>query len=266
MKSFKIIPIALLTLCLTNSIHAQSNFKIDDTLRNVTFRIIDINTKEPIGLAHIINISNRLGIISDLMGYLSIPIAFGDSLRISAIGYNTKEIFNWGQYKPDTLFYNIQLVPKVYEIKEVKISRFSTYEKFLREVVNLKLKKNKEEEQLERLEGYFLRIVKGIDLKNLPNPTSGIAFGEDWYHKQNKKLGNLIDKELDRRTIDKKYNTGIVQELTGLSGDELYKFIGELGFEDKYLLQASDYEIREKILEKFKQYKEQKESKNKTNK
>jgi hypothetical protein len=57
----------------------------------------------------------------------------------------------------------------------------------------------------------------------------------------------LTRNSTDEQSI-KKYNTGIVQELTGLSGDELYKFIGELGFEDKYLLQASDYEIREKSL------------------
>lgn len=245
---------------------AQSEFKIDDTLRTVNFRIVDANSNDPVGLAHIINITHHYGVISDMLGYASVPIAVGDSVRITAIGYNTKALLSWGQYKSDTLFYQISLIPKVYEIKEVKISRFSTYERFLREVVNLKLPKNKEQELLERVEGYFFRVVKGMDLKNLPNPTAGIGFGEDWYHKQNKKLAELLEREKERRIIDRKYNPGLVQEITGLSGDELYKFIGLLSLDNAYVIKSSDYEIREKILKEFENYKRHKELKTEKNK
>jgi len=205
-------------------------------------------------------------VISDLLGYLNIPIAIGDSLRVTAIGYKNKEFFSWGQYKSDTLFYGIELTPMVYEIKEVKVTRFSTYERFLREVVNLKIPKNKEDEQLERLQGYFYRVVKELDLKNLPGITAGIGFGEDWYHKQNKKLEELLEKEKDRRIIDRKFNPGLVTTLTGLSGEELYKFMATLDFDNDFILKSSDYEIQEKVLDAFKKYSEQKEKPNtKTN-
>ncbi|MGE0078968.1 MAG: hypothetical protein AB7S48_14000 [Bacteroidales bacterium] len=260
MKLFQVILISLFALGLANKALPQSNFKIDDTLRSTNFRIIDVNTQEPIGFAHVINQTKFQGEISDLLGYVNIKIAFGDNIKITAIGYETKEILSLGQFKSDTIFYPIQLTPKVYEIKEVKISRFTTYERFLREVANLKIPKTKEEEQEERLQNYFLRIVNGADLINLPNGTSGVGFGEDWYHKQKVKLEKLIDKEHDKRIIEQKYNPGLVQKLTGLSGDELYKFLAELNLENDYLLKSSDYEIQEKILDKFERYKKQKES------
>lgn len=248
----------LLILGITGQLIAQNGYVVDSLPRNINFRVVDASTKEPLGLAHIINVNRQKGVTSDLLGYLNIPVAIGDSLNVSAIGYDTKTILSWGQYKSDTLFYEIFLVPRIYEIKEVKISRFSTYEKFLRDVINLKLPVSKEEEQLERLQQYFFRIVKGVDLMNLPGQTSGVAFGKDWYVKQKEKLADMMDREKDKRTIDRKYNPGLVKSLTGLEGDELYKFIGQFNLDNDFLLKASDYEIREKILERFKVYKEQK--------
>jgi hypothetical protein len=251
---------------LTGKLSAQTILTFKDTSLNVNFRIVDSQTQEPVGLAHIINLTRNTGVISDLLGYLNLPVGFGDSIIITAIGYNSKEILSWGQFKSDTMFYSISLAPKVYEIKEVKISRFSTYEKFLREFANLKLPKNKEEEQLIRLQGYFMRIVRGMDLQNLPGVTSGASFGRDWYARQNEKLAELLDKEIERKKIDQKYNPGLIQKLTGLKGDELYEFMGQIGVESDFILKSSDYEIREKILKEFENFKRKKEVKNENKK
>lgn len=245
---------------------AQTSLKLNDTLRNVNFRIVDSQTQEPVGLAHVINLTRNSGVISDLLGYLNLPIGIGDSIVITAIGYNSKEILSWGQFKSDTIFYPIPLVPKVYEIKEVKISRFSTYDKFLKEFANLKLPKSKQDEQLIRLQRYFDNIIRGMDLQNLPGPTSGAAFGRDWYSKQNEKLAELIDKERERRKIDQKYNPGLIQKLTGLIGDELYEFMGQISIENDFILKSSDYEIREKILKELENFKRKKEQKNEKSK
>lgn len=261
MKTFRGILLVLMTL-LHGGLSAQTLFKLDDTLRNVNFRIVDSQTQEPVGLAHVINLTQSKGVISDLLGYLDLPVGIGDSIIITAIGYNSKEILSWGQFKSDTMFYAIALVPKVYEIKEVKISRFSTYDKFLREFANLKLPTNKEEQRLIRLQRYFLGIVRGMDLQNLPGVTSGASFGKDWYARQNEKLAELIEKERERRIIDQKYNPGLVQKLTGLKGDELYEFMGQISPESDFILKSSDYEIREKILKEFEAFKRKKELKN----
>lgn len=252
------ITIFVAGLTYSEKAFSQFDFNVDDSLRVINFRVIDSNSKEPVGLAHVVNMNKHVGVISDMLGYFAVPFAVGDSLKITAIGYNSLEIFCWEQYKTDTLFYTITLSPKVYEIKEVKIFRFSTYDKFLSEVTNLKLPITKEEEQLIGLQKYLHRVVKGEDLKRLPQPVSGITFGKDWYVRQNEKLAKLMDKEKDRRAIDRKYNPGLVQKLTGLQSDELYKFFTFLNFDDKFILTSSDYEIREKILAKYKDFMNQK--------
>ncbi len=261
MKTFRGILLVLMIL-MAGKLSAQTILTFKDTSLNINFRVVDSQTQDPIGLAHIINLTRNVGVISDLLGYLNLPVGFGDSIVITAIGYNSKEIFSWGQFKSDTMFYSITLAPKIYEIKEVKISRFSTYEKFLKEFASLKLPKNKEEEQLLRLQGYFMRIVRGMDLQNLPGVTSGASFGKDWYARQNEKLAELIEKERERRIIDQKYNPGLVQKLTGLKGDELYEFMGQISPENDFILNSSDYEIREKILKEFENFKRKKALKN----
>lgn len=258
MKATKSIALFFLLFNLTLNVYAQSGITINDTLRIVHLRIVDIKTQEPIGLAHVINLTQHKGGISDLLGYINLSIAFGDSLAISAIGYNTKEVINWGQFKPDTIFYSIQLTPRLYEIEEVKISRFSTYERFLREVVNLKLTKTNQQELEDRLHKYLFGIIKGLDIKSLPNGSSGASFGKDWYARQNEKLAELIEKERERRIIDQKYNPGLIQELTGLNGEDLYQFMGQIDIENDFIKKSSDYEIREKILNEFETYKHKK--------
>lgn len=262
MKATKSIALFFLLFNLTLNVYAQSGVTANDTLRSVHLRIVDIKTQEPIGLAHVINLTQHKGGISDLLGYINLSIAFGDSLTVSAIGYNTKEIVNWGQFKPDTIFNSVQLTPRLYEIEEVKISRFSTYERFLREVVNLKLPKTSEQELEDRLHKYLFGIIKGVDIKSLPNGLSGASFGKDWYTKQKEKLAELIEKERERRIIDQKYNPGLIQELTGLNGDELYKFMGQIDIENDFIKKASDYEIREKVLKEFENYKRKKDLNN----
>ena len=222
-----------------------------DTLSIVHFRVVNANTREPVERAYILNLTYNWGSISDLLGYSYLPIHFGDKLKISAIGYYTQELICVGQFKADSAFYEIKLKPRVYELNEVKITKFSTYERFLRGVINLNIPKTRDDKQLEVIEKYLFGVVKKMDLKNTPTMASGIAFGTDWYAKQNEKLAEQLEREKTRRVIDEKFNPGLVQKLTGLRDKELYEFIGYLDFSDEFLLQATDYEIHQKIMEKY---------------
>ncbi len=229
-----------------------------DTLSIVHFRVINANTREPVERAYVLNLSYNWGSISDLLGYSYLPIRFGDKLKISAIGYYTEELVCVGQFKADSAFYEIRLKPRVYELNEVKITKFSTYDRFLRGVINLKIPKTREDKQLEVIEKYMFGVVKGMDLKSTPPMASGISFGKDWYSKQNEKLLEQLAKEKARRVIEGKFNPGLVQKLTGLRDKELYEFIGYLNFDDEFLLQATDYEIHQKIMEKYNAFKAEK--------
>lgn len=259
--------LTLVAYILANSsLRAQVLLPLPDSLRVVNFRVTDYYTHEPIGLAHVLNITQKKGCITDLLGYFSIPFKLGDSLSITAIGYHTKHVLNWGQFNKDTLFYELTLTPKVYQIEEVKISRFSTYDRFLREFANLKLTKTTETEQQEIIQLYFLKITKNLNLRNLPQPTMGLSFGKDWYQKQNEKVAEAIEKDRRKRIADRKFNPGIVSTLTGLTGNELQEFMEFLRLEENYILTSTDYEIRERILDRFKEFETFKKGRNNTKK
>ena len=247
--------LTLVTFIAANSsLRAQVLLPMPDSLRVVNFRVTDYYTHEPVGLAHVLNITQKKGCITDLLGYFSIPFKLGDSLSITAIGYHTKHVLNWGQFSKDTLFYELTLSPVVFQIVEVKIWRFSTYDRFLREFANLKLTKTKGTEQQEVIQLYFLKITKGLNLRNLPQPTMGLSFGKDWYQKQNEKVAEAIEKDRRKRIADRKFNAGIVSTLTGFTGNRLQEFIEFLKFDENYIITSTDYEIRERILERYKDF------------
>ncbi len=214
-------------------------------------------------MAHIVNITQKKASISDMLGYFRIAFGIGDTIKISSLGYFNSSFVNWGQFSPDSLFNDIKLKPRSYEIKEVKISWFSTYEKFLKGVSELQLPVSKEEEDIKKVNEYFQRTITKLGLVNLPGPTPGFTFGKDWYMKQNDKLNEFLEKEKQKRRIEKKYNAVLVSDLTGLTGNDVFEFMDYCAFSDSFLLISTDYEIQLKVMEKYKLFAEEKKNRKK---
>ena len=237
--------------------------KGQDGGRYVSFRVVDEISGNPVELAHVINVTKKDATISDLLGYFKIYLGVGDTITVSSLGYFKKEIFNWGQYKDDSLFYTLKLKPRSYELKEVKFTWFSDSDSFLKGFLNLRVPLTKEERDLERIGEYFNRTIRRLDLKNLPQSTSGATFGIDWLAKQNMALNERLEKEKRQRAIERKFSAGMVEALTGLKGNEVFWFMAYCEFTDDYILKSSDYEIRLRIINKFKVYNQDKELKDK---
>lgn len=222
--------------------------------KTVHFKLVDENTSKPVVLAHVMNVNKRLGVISDMLGYFAIPVSFGDSLLITSIGYQNKSLLSFGQYADDTLFYTITLKPKVYDIEEIQVKRFSTYENFLKSVINLRLPKSELEMLTERLNKYMRSIERRSGVMALPQATSGVMFGKDWYMKQKDKVEDAQKSERNNELINKKFSPGVVEAISGLKGDSLLKFIAFLDFKNDYLLEVTEYEIRVEIIEKLEEF------------
>jgi len=248
-----------LFLLLSHNSFADSR----DSAKVVNFRLVDAVTGNPVELAHIINRTHRDEAIADKLGYFKIQLFDGDTLSITSIGYFNQLIYSWGQYNYDSTFYSIQLKPRSYSLKELKITWFSNYDKFLKGVSELRIPLTKEEESTIRITEYFDRAIRKLDLKNLPGSSSGMLFGIDWLAKQNEQLDEKLKKESQRRAVERKYSAGIVSAITGLTGNEVHWFMEYCAFTDDYILKTSDYDIRNKILDKFKVYSVDKSSKDK---
>ena len=255
LKHFLSLICFVLVVNLTNAM-----VRPQDTIPVISFRVIDAVSGTPVEMAHIINLTQRDGTIADMLGYFKLKVRIGDTITVASLGYFSQKIFNWGQFKKDSTYNTIKLQPRSYHLKELKFTWFSTYDKFVRGITDLKLPETKEELQLNKINEYFNRTIRKMALLNLPQQTSGFSFGKDWLAKQNEKLEERLERERLRRQIERKYSAGIVSALTGLKGNEIFWFMEYCAFTDDYLLTATDYDIRQAVLEKFKIYNPSKKS------
>lgn len=248
----RIIVVLLLSICSLIALGSQPK----DTVPVIHFQLVDAVNGSPIALGHVVNTSLRKGMVADMLGYFSLPVAYGDTLIITAIGYHQMRIPSMGQFGADSLYFPIRLTPRSYEIREVRITRFGTYERFIREVASMDLPKSEQEKLQERLEEYISKQITGMDLANTPSAAGGFAFGEDWFMQQKQKIEEKRVEEQKWDIIHQKFSARIVADLTGLEGVEVIRFMEYCNFTEGYLLLASDYEVRIRILNNFEAYKQ----------
>jgi hypothetical protein len=245
---------ALLLLMLA-PLFVNSQQIADEKGSIIHFQLTDASNGRPVPLAHVLNTEQRIGVVADMVGFFSIRFAYGDTLVIMALGYHQMRLPSWGQFSSDSLYYPIRLTPRTYEIRELKITRFGSYQRFIKEVAAMDLPKSDVEILQERLEEYFRKQITQMDMKNLPQTTGGFMFGKDWFAKQQEKIEEKRIEEQRWDIILKKFSAGIVYDLTGLSGIEAIRFMEYCDFTEGYLLLASDYEVRKRIVDKFDDYK-----------
>ncbi|PKP34055.1 MAG: hypothetical protein CVT98_11095 [Bacteroidetes bacterium HGW-Bacteroidetes-15] len=246
---------SLLFFVLLNVYYAFGNIP-KDTIPVIHFQLTDATNGKPVSLAHIINTGQKKGIIADMLGYFKMPVSIGDTLIISALNFHQMKIPSWGQFSSDSLYYPIRLTPRSYEIREVRITRFGSYQRFIREVTNMDLPKSEQELLQERLQEYFRNQITKLNLISAPSEGGGFVFGKDWLAIQKEKIEEKRAEELLWNLILRKFSAGIVNELTGLEGIEAIKFMEYCNFTEGYLLLSSDYEVRKSILDKFEAYKQ----------
>lgn len=237
---------------------AYSFADCQDSISVVNFRVLDAVTESPVELVHIVNITQGKASISDLLGYFKIALNIGDTITLSSLGYFNQVLVSWGQFRNDSIYYTINLRPRSYELQELKFSWFSNYNQFLKGFLQLQLPVTKEEKDIARIGNYFRKTIRDLDLKNLPQSSSGAGFGKDWLAKQNELLKEKLEAERERRLIERKYSAGIVEALTGLTGYEVFWFMEYCNFKDEFIKKVSDYEIRLRIIDKFKIYNQDK--------
>ena len=226
-----------------------------DTIPKVHFQLVDATNGRPVSLGHVISTKKKKGIIADMQGFFSLPVERGDTIIISALGYHQMRVPSWGQFHPDSLYYPIRLTPRSYEIREVRITRFGSYQRFIREVASMDLPKSETEELQKRLEEYIRKHITNMELVNAPSPGGGIVFGKDWLAKQMEKVEERRIEDQKWDMIFRKFSVRTINELTGLEGVEAIRFMEFCDFTEGFLLLASDYEIQQRILDNYQEYK-----------
>lgn len=227
----------LLTVCAALLVtHAFAVTPADST-KVISGRVVSASNGEPIPYANIVNLNRSTGTVSDPFGIFHISMAAMDSLYISAIGFatlRTKVYFLAGSDTSRRLFY---LSPVSYPIKEIVVRRWHDYNQFKHEFLALKLPDTK----TERLTNYLAAITKET-VQQVPR-TSGIGFGEDWYHRQQRILDEYLARTGRKRMADEKLNLTTVIREVHCSQEYAAQFLLWLNADTEFVLQTRDYDL-----------------------
>ena len=226
-------------LTLTISLLAFQAYSVNpvDSTKVISGRVVSASDGEPVPYASIVNLCRSTGTTSDPFGIFHITMATMDSLYISAIGFatlRTKVYFLAGSDTSRRLFY---LTPVSYPIKEIVIRRWHDYNQFKREFLALKLPDTK----TERLTNYLATITKKT-VQQVPR-TSGLAFGEDWYHRQQRMLDEYLARTGRRRMADEKLNLNTVIREVHCSQEYAAQFLLWLNADTEFVLQTREYDL-----------------------
>jgi hypothetical protein len=199
------------------------------------------------------------GTISDEKGYFYIRISERDTLYISTIGFRPYLITCRELIEEDRLRIRVFLEPKVYQLNQVDIISFMTYEEFKVEVLNLPLKVEEpmdfsfESELYAQMLSAPLSGNFGVGINGALTSLSDKLSKEG---KQRTKLAQIKAEAKKNDYIFSKFNPYMVQRATGMTDeDEIIQFMVFCAFSDFFLLNATQEELRKATVKKYEYYK-----------
>lgn len=226
-------------------------------------KIVHANDSTPVPFAHIHNESLRTSSISDTSGNFSIFVSGTDSLVFSAMGYYPKLLILNNNIPVDTFLF-VEMQERIYEIEEVSVFGARSYQQFKQKVVNMEFSITKTEILKDTLvqlskkvaneayeEAKTKKMLARESISQIPIASIPIYSKDE---KERMKLKKMIEKEKIQRHVHEKFNKEIIAQLTGLKEPVLTEFFVYLNFSNKFVLGASDYDIRKAIRRKFELY------------
>jgi hypothetical protein len=220
-----------------------------ESLSKISVRLLDEKSQKPIEGAHVINISQHLGTITDSIGVFEIFASVGDTLRFSSLGYETVTV-------PAIRFFGFlskltfNLRPKTYELQQANV--FALTWKTFKDSVIQRVVPEEEWRDKRWIEKIFtteqLSDLKFMGPKGIPiNYTS---------HDEAQKLivKDLIAKDQRVKALQDRADTLTVGQITGLQGEDLRKFYSTLSFDTDSLRSYNDYQLMLFVKRQFSLY------------
>jgi len=244
----------LLILVIVLKIINNSTFAQNNNFVKFHGTVINSDDYKPIINANIINISSGFIAISNDVGVFEIQYKTFDSLKISAIGFETQYYVFSGKITDSDISDFIVMKTNVYNLPEVKIFTFKNYDEFKKAFVELEVKEQATVD---------LHLPK--DLQAMPTSgNGGISLGSpitalyNLLSKQGRAYMHYLDvleHEDYNRTIEKKYNVLVVKNVTGLTDDEeTVKFMQFCKLPEEFIYKSKEYELYKAILDCYDSY------------
>lgn len=221
-------------------------------------RIIDIynNTIE---YAHVINLTQRFGVVSDRSGRFVMPVKLADSLMITHVGHLVRFVMIDHEHLDAEGPYEIIVLPKIFELREVVVRPLPrTRLEFRQEFVNIDLPPPPDSIAL-RMPHIHTMVYTG------PQHGFGVVMKGpfqmfyDLFSKEARQMRKL-EKELTSvqisKEIEKRYNHDLFYRLTGIEDEALREKLMQYCQPPlDFILNATDYDLCIAILRCFESYK-----------
>lgn len=227
-----------------------------DRLSTGTFSgtIIDDSLGYALASVHLWNESTRMGGVSNESGEFSIMARDQDTIVFSAIGYLSQVMLASSSMNQGVL---IRLKQKKYEIDEVVVRRFRSYESFIYQVVNHDLPESEISELKQHMNITLTAAAVEADRERaIKQKLDGFGYSTPLGNMDREKAfkEKISALEKRKRVINAKFNRELVGDLTELEEDELTEFIAFCDFSDEYLYETDLYTIIDDLQLKLRDY------------
>ncbi len=240
--------VVFLLLISTKSILSQTT---KDTSKVYYYRGKVVNEQDkPLVFAHVINARRGYATITDSTGYFKLPAVMNDSLRFSSIGFHTRYL-RITPHTKDTAFHIIVLTKREYDLPTVNIYelRWQVFKsEFMEEEVQ-------EDKVAKNISNWMANLISEEELKMIYQSTMAPGFAINYKGKAEKQRRKVAKLEKKYKLIAPKFNDKMINALTGLEGDAIYDFLRFCNFEEDFLINATEYEIMERVLRFWEDYK-----------
>jgi hypothetical protein len=233
-----------------NNILAQENNHTHNKISQYRGRIVDVDNK-PVVFAHVINIHRKYATITDSTGNFKMPVVEKDTIRITAIGFYTKFIGISSQVDIDSVFHIIKLDKRTYDLPTVNIYELR-WQVFKSEFMEEKVEEDK---TAKRISNWMANLVPSDELRMIFQGARGPGFTINYKSKSERSKQKVAKLEKKYALIAPKFNDKMISNLTGLQGKEIYKFLQYCNFTEDFLIHSTEYEIIEKVLARWEEYK-----------
>ena len=204
----------------------------------------------PLADVHLYNRNNQQITITDPSGFFSMHVSKIHVVQFTSIGYESFYFSIPGGYKGEVYYRQIILQRRTIPLENVTIySRNEVTESILRRENPPNPLKNV---SYGTLQGDPVAVEPGI-----MNPASLLW---DWFSREGKekrKLKAILKLDEVRSQVDKRFESELIWELTGLYGEELERFKVFCNLPHSFVLRANEYEFLLAIKSCYYSYKNQ---------
>ena len=222
-------------------------------------KIIDAKNKQAIPYAHIVVPNKKLGCVADGSGSFIIWAYEKDTLAISSMGFDRKEICLADSSITDEFHIIVELTPSIFTLESVDILPYKTFAQMKTAIVNYKVPEEHYmyEEVLDEVRETALYEARqsqaGAPLSFSPITAIYMAFSKEGKHMR--KYVELLERDKYKEIIYKKYNPELVRRFTGIEDQKtLKKFMEYCSFPDEFIERSSEYEILYALSECYKNF------------